>query len=96
MSVYSKEELFEAKRQIDSTIHKLTETLKTLESKENPAPATSGGLYEKGEKYRGKQLYPYYVEAPFTTYDNKLRTIQLGFKQFPMIYIPSDTFSLET
>ena len=35
MSVYSKEELFEAKRQIDSTIHKLTETLKTLESKEN-------------------------------------------------------------
>ncbi len=33
MSVYSKEELFEAKRQIDSTIHKLTETLKTLESK---------------------------------------------------------------
>jgi hypothetical protein len=36
MSVYSKEELFEAKRQIDSTIHKLTETLKTLESKENP------------------------------------------------------------
>lgn len=36
MSVYSKEELFEAKRQIDSTIHKLTEILKTLESKENP------------------------------------------------------------
>ncbi len=35
MSVYSKEELFEAKRQIDSTIQ-LTETLKTLESKENP------------------------------------------------------------
>jgi hypothetical protein len=34
--MYSKEELFEAKRQIDSTIHKLTETLKTLESKENP------------------------------------------------------------
>lgn len=70
--------------------------LRIIATEENPAPATSGGLYEKGEKYRGKQLYPYYVEAPFTTYDNKLRTIQLGFKQFPMIYIPSDTFSLET
>ncbi len=33
---YSKEELLEAKRQIDSTLHKLRETIKTLESKENP------------------------------------------------------------
>ena len=33
---YSKEELAEAKRQIDSTLHKLRETIKTLESKENP------------------------------------------------------------
>lgn len=32
---YTKEELQEAKRQIDSTIHKLQKTLKTLESKEN-------------------------------------------------------------
>lgn len=31
---YSKEELREAKRQIDSTLHKLSETIKTLESKE--------------------------------------------------------------
>ncbi|MCM2677889.1 hypothetical protein [Alkalicoccobacillus plakortidis] len=29
-------ELIEAKRQIDSTIHKLKETVKTLETKENP------------------------------------------------------------
>lgn len=34
---YSKEELLEAKRQIDSTLHKLRQTVKTLESKENPA-----------------------------------------------------------
>ena len=34
---YSDEELREAKRQIDSTLHKLRETVKTLEGKENPA-----------------------------------------------------------
>ena len=34
---YSKEDLAEARRQIDSTLHKLRETIKTLESKENPA-----------------------------------------------------------
>ena len=34
---YTKEELQEAKRQIDSTLHKLRETVKTLEGKENPA-----------------------------------------------------------
>ena len=33
---YSKEELTEAKRQIDSTLHKLGETIKTFENKENP------------------------------------------------------------
>lgn len=32
---YSKDDLTEAKRQIDSTLHKLRETVKTLESKEN-------------------------------------------------------------
>lgn len=33
---FSKEELTEAKRQIDSTLHKLRETLQTLRGKENP------------------------------------------------------------
>ncbi len=33
---YEKEDLVEAKRQIDSTLHKLRETVKTLEAKENP------------------------------------------------------------
>lgn len=34
--IYTKEKLLEAKRQIDSTLHKLRETVKTLEGKENP------------------------------------------------------------
>lgn len=33
----TREELAEAKRQIDSTMHKLRQTVKTLEAKENPA-----------------------------------------------------------
>mgnify|MGYP000131643709 CR=1 FL=1 len=33
---YTTEELKEAKRQIDSLLHKLRETIKTLESKEYP------------------------------------------------------------
>ncbi len=32
---YTREDLMEARRQIDSTLHKLRETIKTLESKEN-------------------------------------------------------------
>lgn len=32
---FQKDDLVEAKRQIDSTIHKLRETIKTFESKEN-------------------------------------------------------------
>ena len=34
---YTKDELVEVKRQIDSTLHKLRETVKTLEGKEDPA-----------------------------------------------------------
>lgn len=34
---YTKDELVDAKRQIDSTLHKLRETVKTLEGKEDPA-----------------------------------------------------------
>lgn len=33
---YTTDQLIEAKRQIDSTLHKLRETAKTLEGKENP------------------------------------------------------------
>lgn len=34
---YTDDQLTEAKRQIDSTLHKLRETLKTLEGSENPS-----------------------------------------------------------
>ena len=34
--VFDKEELTEAKRQIESILHKLRETVHTLEAKENP------------------------------------------------------------
>ena len=34
---FTQAELSEAKRQIDSTLHKLRETVKTLSEKENPA-----------------------------------------------------------
>ncbi|UOQ45788.1 hypothetical protein MUN89_07625 [Halobacillus salinarum] len=33
---FNESELIEAKRQIDSTLHKLRETIKTLEAKDNP------------------------------------------------------------
>jgi hypothetical protein len=33
---YTKEALIQARRQIDSTLHKLREVVKTLEGKENP------------------------------------------------------------
>ena len=33
---FSPEELSEAKRQLDSTLHKLREVVKTLQAKENP------------------------------------------------------------
>ena len=34
---YTKEELLEARQQIDSTLHKLRSTIVTLQDKENPA-----------------------------------------------------------
>lgn len=34
---HSREELLEAKRQIDSTLHKLRETIQSLQEKEHPA-----------------------------------------------------------
>ena len=37
---YTREELTESKRQIDSTLHKLREVVKTLERKSDPARYT--------------------------------------------------------
>lgn len=35
--MYDVDELLEAKRQIDSTLHKIREVIKTFEAKENPS-----------------------------------------------------------
>lgn len=70
-----------------------------LHSTASIPPTANGYLYESTElDSNGCHLYPYYVEpktSTYNAYDNKLRTIQLGHKQFPKVYIPSNTFSLE-
>ena len=33
----------------------------------------------------GSSLYPHYMTDPSVTYDNRLRRIQLGWNQFPML-----------
>lgn len=40
--------------------------------------------------------YPQYIEDETLNIDNKLRNIQLGNNQFPMLFLTSDTFNLET
>lgn len=52
---YTDDQLTEAKRQIDSTLHKLRESLKTLEGKENPQPIqvadNLGSQKDRGVRY---------------------------------------------
>lgn len=58
-------------------------------------PASAGMYYESTEvDSLGNHLYPYYVEGAFTT-DNKLRTLQLGHKQFPQVFMTNNTFIME-
>ena len=49
---YTKEDLIEAKRQIDSTLHKLRETIITFEAKENPERYKSQITLEKTNRWR--------------------------------------------
>lgn len=58
---YTKEDLMEAKRQIDSTLHKLRETIKTLESKENPAKYKSQITLAK-RRVRAFEIANYLIE----------------------------------
>ncbi len=58
---YTKEDLVEAKRQIDSTLHKLRETIKTLESKENPAKYKSQITLAK-RRVRAFEIANYFIE----------------------------------
>ena len=46
---YTKEELVEAKRQIDSTLHKLRETIKTFEEKETHKGISRKSHWQKEE-----------------------------------------------
>ncbi len=58
---YTKEDLMEAKRQIDSTLHKLRETIKTLESKENSERYKSQITLAK-RRVRAFEIANYFIE----------------------------------
>lgn len=58
---YTKEDLIEAKRQIDSTLHKLRETIKTFESKENSERYKSQITLAK-RRVRAFEIANYFIE----------------------------------
>ena len=58
---YSKDDLVEAKRQIDSTLHKLRKTIKTLESKENPQRYKSQITLAK-RRVKAFEIANYFIE----------------------------------
>lgn len=58
---YAKEDLVEAKRQIDSTLHKLRETIKTFESKENSERYKSQITLAK-RRVRAFEIANYFIE----------------------------------
>ena len=58
---YSKDDLIEAKRQIDSTLHKLKETVKTLESKENVSSLKSQITLAK-RRIKAFEIANYFLE----------------------------------
>ncbi|HEK4595960.1 TPA: hypothetical protein SOK46_001283 [Clostridioides difficile] len=59
--IYAKEELIEAKRQIDSTLHKLRETIKTFEAKENPERYKSQITLAK-RRVKAFEIANYFIE----------------------------------
>ena len=61
---YSKEELLEAKRQIDSTLRKLRETVKTLEGKENAARCKSQITLAK-RRIQAFAIAPFLIEREY-------------------------------
>ncbi|KMW27342.1 hypothetical protein HMPREF9471_05175, partial [[Clostridium] clostridioforme WAL-7855] len=58
---YSKEDLMEAKRQIDSTLHKLRETIITFEAKETPERYKSQITLAK-RRIRAFEIANYFIE----------------------------------
>ena len=59
--IYAKEELIEAKRQIDSTLHKLRETIKTFEAKGNPERYKSQITLAK-RRVKAFEIANYFIE----------------------------------
>ncbi len=59
---YTIEDLKEAKRQIDSTLHKLRETIKTFEAKENPERYKSQITLAK-RRVRAFEIANYFIET---------------------------------
>lgn len=59
---YTKEDLVEAKCQIDSTLHKLKETIKTLELKGNPERYKSQITLAK-RRVKAFEIANYFIES---------------------------------
>ncbi|RKJ17670.1 hypothetical protein D7X48_21380 [bacterium D16-50] len=69
---FSKDELNEAKRQIDSTLHKLRETIKTFEAKENTERYKSQITLAK-RRVKAFEIANWFIENHhFTTFENKI------------------------
>lgn len=64
---YTREELAEAKRQIDSTLHKLRETIKTLEGKESPERYKSQITLAK-RRVRAFEIANHFIENEILNY----------------------------
>lgn len=58
---YTIQDLVEAKRQMDSTLHKLRETIKTFEAKENPEKYKSQITLAK-RRIRAFEIASYFIE----------------------------------
>ena len=59
---YTKEDLIEAKRQIDSTLHKLQEAIRTFESKENSERYKSQITLAK-RRVRALEIANHFIES---------------------------------
>lgn len=67
---YNVSELIEAKRQIDSTLHKLRETVKTFEAKENPNRYKSQITLAK-RRIEAFEISVYLIEREINVLDKK-------------------------
>lgn len=65
---YTTEELKEAKRQIDSTVHKLRKTIETLEAKENASRCKSQITLVK-RRVKAFEIADYYIEKEIKKHD---------------------------